>query len=1165
MSTSDSGDRGVSARDVIGGAVVTGNDNDVVVNNYFLAAAPSLSRGREYLAAFLDEGHLFGHTHDLVGRDTEVEWLIGQINEPAVRFVILPGRGGSGKSRLLLELDDRLTDAGIPVWWLSPATTFTPTVLAELQVGRAALVLDDAHRRSDMEELARLLGRRPDVTVVASARPEGVHALSAATRRAGHDDESVRIAGALGALSREAARALGEAAAGRLDDNVRELADDAAEFPLLITVGGHLIRREDTASWALKADDRFRKPILARWQDEAVAQVGGNASPELTLRTLACLAALTPYDDSDKATRTALAAFLGIHGDELVLLLGKIEAAGLLERRGPWLRVVPDVLAGEFLRRWAVSDVDQPTGFIDRLVAALPGQVVTILRDAGEMDLFLRSRNPDHSLPLTQIWAGVLQQVRAAGAVGRLKWVTDLAGVALYQPEPVLRLVRDLLEDPAEPQTEAGLFGRTIGQDDIIGAMGALLRPIGSHLDHVPAVCRLLWQIGKDDTRDRNRTTDHPLRVFTDIAGYLPGKWAVFQQSVLDTVVTMLDAGERAGKAGVSPLALLAPITAKDGMTTRSDGDSLAIRPFTVSPDNIQPLRERVRGLALRYLFSEDLSLAHDAVILLEAFLRDPLGGFGHEVTDEERQVWRPEQTVTHRELQDAVERTPLHPAVALRVRRAVSWHARDGHSDMRSAAQQTWRYLTDRYALDLQAAVSGGGHLDDDLDVDVRDRPERDRRQAARQERLVDTLLARGPADILTELEQMGIALRAAGNSVNDLGMVLGQVCERDTAKAQFLGQLLLLAPEPHTTPWLATVLAALASTAPAHAAALGNAALDTRMPSKAIATALAWSTSGWNWDDTALREVFDRLLAHPDPVVRTRAVCRLHFVKHDHPGEVVALALGVDMEDQGVAAAVAEVLTNSSAPGHILTRDADVDRLLTMWEPLPGFDDYQIPEMLRRLGHTHPERVATFFLHRAARAAQTQPGDGSLEVIPLQWALDTRTGDPARRGDALRRIRDEDANKIRVQDRAMIFAAIAGEFDDTAMTVLRELLATPTEHSVQRAVDLLGGASRTSIFDQQPFIIELLDAAASLGKDVGERVQRLLASTTSGSLPPTAFADSSIMDAQIHDRAQQLARTLPSGTARSFYDLVASQARARIGEEQRRQQFLRDLRTWT
>lgn len=1129
-------------------------DSVVVHQTTSGAVAPSLARGRDYLAAYLRDGRLFGHNHDLVGRTSELTWLIDQVNDPSVGVVVLPGHGGSGKSRLLLELDDRLAEAGISAWWLSPDTRFTATVLAEISAGPSVLVVEDAHRRGDSEELTRLAARRPDVTVVMSTRPEGLRVIEAATTRAGHDNESVRVATPLGALAQHDAEALGEAAAGRLDDHVRDLAKGAREFPLLITVGGHLLRHSDTTSWALKGDQRFRRQIVDRWQDDAIAQISGDADPASTLRVLACLAALTPYDDS-VALRTALADFLGIQPDSLVALLDTLEATELAVRRGPWLRVVPDVLSTEFLRRQAFTDTGRPTSFLDRLTQALPDQVVTVLRNAGEMDLFLRFDDPGYRSPLVAVWEDVRAQIFVCGAVGRIRWMRALTGVALYQPEPVLRLAQALFADPAATETDE--YGRTMDQGDVSRELGGLLRSVGYHLDYVAGVCRLLWQVGKDDNRDRNSTEDHPLRVLSDIAGYQPGKGVAFQNTILDTVTSLLDEGATAGAAGLSPLSLLVPLTAKDGTTARSNGNSLTLTPFRILPDSVQALCERTRDLALQYLVSEDLAKARDAVVVLEAFLRDPLGMAGREITKQERQVWQPEQAAILAALRTCVGGAQLHPAVALRVRRAVSWHARYGDTDLRPVAAGLWRDLTDSYELDLQSAVTGGGVLDDDLDVADDDFDERDRRQRARQERLVDTLCTLAPADLLAQLQLQAETLRTAGNSVNDLGPVLGLVCERDTATGVGLGELLVHSPQPGRSQWLTVVLAALAGTAPRQAVALATAALDSSVPEHAVAVATACANARWAWDTPALRAIVDRVLAHPAQSVRARAIAHLHFMKQTRPDEVMAVALDVNNADPGVAAAVAEVLTSSSPPGHIVAREEDADRLLAAWDLLPEFGSYPIPELLRRLSRTHPDQVAAFFLRRAAHA---RSGAKWIEVIPVPFQMEVPSTVDADRRAALRRIRDEEADRITSHDRVLIFSAMAGRFSDSTLAVLRELLTAHTENSVQRVIELLAGASPSFVLDHVPFVVDLVDAASSVSGVVADRVHAQLLEAP-GSLISIASLSSGAADAQLGDRARQIADEMTGRRARMLYEDIASRAEARIKAEQQRQQILRDF----
>lgn len=1138
-----------------GPVVQAGMIGSVTINR---TPGTALARGRVYLAGSLHEDRLFGHTHELIGRHSELAWLRAQVDDPAVEIVVVPARGGAGKTRLLLELDDRLTEAGILVWWLSPGTPFTSSVLAELSDGAAVLVVEDAHRRSDIEQLARLVAGRPGVTVVAASRPEGVGAISAAMTLSGHDDGSMRVAEPLATLTPADAESLAAVAAGRMDDDVRALAHIAADFPLLITVGGHLLRRGSSPAWALPRDPQYRRQIVDRWQDEAIAPIGGSVDPDVTLRTLASVAALTAYNESDAATQERLADFLGIDTGQLVVLLGKLEAAEVIERRDPWLRVVPDVLASEFLRRQAFTETGRSTGFLDRLVQAMPHQVTTILRNAGEMELFLRPGDPNYHSPLQEIWRDVHRQVLAGDAADRVRWVRDLVEVALYQPEPVLRLAQALVDEPVS--AGIGEYGRTVDQRDVLDELGALLRPVGQHSAHTQAVCRLLWRIGKDDTRDRHSTADHPLRVLTDIVSYLPGKSITLAQLVLETVVALLQDGETAGAASVTPLELLIPIAAKDGTTLRSDDTVLTIVPFRLFPEGIQALREQARDLALDYVASQDLALARDAIMVLEAMLHDHSGAAGREITEEERQLWRPEQISVLGALRTFVDSVQVDPAVALRIRRAVGWHARYGDASLRPRAAQLWRDLTDSYDLDRETAMSGNGVFDDDLDVDDHDFAERDRRQAARQDRLAESLLTMTAADVLAELERMSDTLAAAGNPVEDLAAIVGRVCERDTDIGAAVGELLLSSPKPGASRWLAVVLATLASAAPQRAVMLAEGLFGSGQHQHMVALANAFGFSQWDWDDAGLREVFDRLLWHADPVVRASAMFRLRRLKQTHPDEALALALAVNDADPRVAAAVAGVLVTSPVGDPVLARDEDVDRLLEVWEPVAVLDDVPVPQLLGQLCRTHPGRVAGFFLRRMARAAGQEWGHLRFQAIPVSFEPRRPAAEPDRWADALRLIRDDTDEAVRPDDRARVFAVIAGGLDEPALSVLREAFAQPAKNSLLRVAELLAGGKQTFVVDHPSFVAAFLDAAAAVGDAVVGQVHALMLDGPGrlvSILGPGA-------PAQLRDRARPIAESMPTGRVRSFYVDVANQADAKVRSEQQLQQFLRVQRPW-
>ncbi|MGO9833407.1 MAG: restriction endonuclease, partial [Polyangiaceae bacterium] len=79
----------------------------------FLRMGPlaALLSSEASLAPYLDAKRAFNHAHALVGRDPILRRLVDFAGSPMERVAIVAGAGGTGKTRLLLELDRRLRQA----------------------------------------------------------------------------------------------------------------------------------------------------------------------------------------------------------------------------------------------------------------------------------------------------------------------------------------------------------------------------------------------------------------------------------------------------------------------------------------------------------------------------------------------------------------------------------------------------------------------------------------------------------------------------------------------------------------------------------------------------------------------------------------------------------------------------------------------------------------------------------------------------------------------------------------------------------------------------------------------------------------------------------------------------------------------------------------------
>jgi hypothetical protein len=1159
MNQPASRDRSVVAHNVRQSVIVPGDRNSIELTiNQAAPRVPSLLPVHQVLAGQFDAGRLFHHRHALVGRDAELAMLLDAVRNPERRVIVLPAYGGAGKTRLLLELTDRLTAQSMTVLWATESP-MDANALAEIPVGRAVVVVDDVHRRSDLPALLQQIAARRDVTLVAATRPHGLRQVQVAAVQAGHDDTSLLTLPQLGPLDREAARALAAAAVGHRSDDSLTLADSTAAYPLLTVVGGHLLARDQLRPAQLAGHGAYREQILARWADESMGALREDLDPTLVRRSLATITALAPYREDVLAE--ALAGFLEVPDEELGRLVGELEAAGLLARRGALLRVAPDVLADELLRRQAVTVTSRPTGFVEQVVTAFPAQLTTVLRNIAEVDYRLRGQGQDVDL-LSVVWQGFRNDVLSGGAVHRYERLQSLSGLGFYQPERTLELVEDLLTDPVEPESRSELFALEVTQHDLDHAIAGRLAEVAYHLEHVSAVCDLLWQLGRDDACDRPQRDEHPLSVLSKLAGYEATKPLAYQEAVVDQVVTWLGDHPTAGAAGKTPLGLLQAITEKGGTTTRSSGWALEFGSFYLDAARTAQLRRRVRDLAAVHLTAPDVRVAADAVALLEGFLREPVAFYGGTVPDGAAESWRDEQLGVLEVLQDAAETGGLQPLVALRVREAVTWQARHGQNAVQLAARWAWQVVTDRYSLDLLVELSGAFALhDEDLDSDPFDHEARHASAAARRDQLIDQLLTEhSPAELLDYLETLCGLFGLAGKGPVNPTPLLWRLGERAPDRAAELAELLAQGTERPLISALRPLLAAVLAAAPARAVEIAQIALDDGSVARARAVAGAWAWPPWPWSSQELRSVFAQVISHEDPVTRTAALGRLRTLAHEDPGAAAAAALDVQIDSSAVAEEVATLLVHDLYDrGYPLPDPAAVNHLLRSLAPLPDLGGYWVGELLRRLAQEHLLAVTRFLLERINLARDEDATTVRVEAVPFQWTAASegqRVADLPGAAAALRLVRDAalEPDSAHQWWTPKLFAALAGGYGELALQVLREFVDARDEAHVLGAARLLTEAPNRFVLDQVPFVVEVLATAHRLDADCLSQVESALWGSAFGGVRMRTPGEPDPEDTRLRDRARELAMVLPLGPARSFYRRLARDAEANIADDLRR-----------
>lgn len=274
-----------------------------------------------------------------MGRDEDLRHL-RELVELGSPLVLLVGRGGIGKTRLLREL--AATENERDVRFVRPGTV-SPQAFELLPDGAPVIVIDDA---ADIEhDLVSLVGgvtsARPEATVILSTRPRSLPHLMAKFEISELVANSFTIE--LGDLPISDAEGLATEALGESANLARAegLAAVGYDCPFLIVIAAHLMKGGKLSDKDLGSHDALRRLILDRF---ASIVVSGPKAGERT-RLLASVAAVQPAPLDDPMFLSVIADLTRLETDQVLTSLDELEDLGLILRRGQLCASFPTSLA----------------------------------------------------------------------------------------------------------------------------------------------------------------------------------------------------------------------------------------------------------------------------------------------------------------------------------------------------------------------------------------------------------------------------------------------------------------------------------------------------------------------------------------------------------------------------------------------------------------------------------------------------------------------------------------------------------------------------------------------------------------------------------------------------------------------------------------------------
>jgi hypothetical protein len=1108
-------------------------------------------------AGLEDRDRIFHHDWPLIGREDEIRDLEDFCEADRPSAAILVGPGGIGKSRLLKTFAAQAR--GSKVVFLSANAPVTSAGLDELPLDPAIVVIDDAHRRDDLDQILgfiydrRQRGQR--LKALISTRPRRLDELDSMLGRSGFDPTEVARLGELTPLSDKDTEKLAEEALGpEHRRHAPALSAASRDCPLITVVGAQLIRREEAVTSLLGNHEEFRRLVLGRFRDELVGEISKQVPAEAASDLLRAVAAVGPFPVDDPAARAALSDFVGIRSDKMVRYLAHLEKSGVVSRRGRQFRISPDLLADFILEEACLTDAGS-TGYAraayEHFDEVLPGHV---LRNLAELDWRMRAADRQVDL-LGDAWDRVKREVLAADNRERVDYLGRLESIAYFQPAQVLEIVEAVLENPKEEKGIELMDMRLFPHTDVVGKVPGILRAIAYTAPHVGRAVELLWELGRDDDRATNQFPDHPMRVLGDLASYSPTKPVGFNDLVRSAVQGLLDE-PNAHEHKHMLIGVVGNLLAREGTDSWSRGGrEVVMRQFLVDPGSTAELRTKTIALLRREALGENLRAAHAATNQIGEALRGPLGYFGAEITAKERDVWLDEQ-ISLVELCGEVSARVHAAPIKLAIVDALGWHAElSPWPQVNDAA----RRVLDGIDEDLDLLVSGALHEPWTLDW-LPSRTERfgaagrEREELnALHRRIAAGLIERfdDPNDGVAFIEGRIVELEIAEQGA-EAGALLWALAEVKFDYGVQIARIAVESPTLQIGKWLGSLIAAIRAQDVELARSICLQALDGGDSTLSGGIARSYWSAAWISERSERDiEILERLLHTEEPRIRAIALHGVAALGEEDGPVGAALAAEVFVGD---SLDVAEALCGAFEPETGIppeaVSDAQLESVLRQLVEIKSIEEHAISNFLKYAGGRVPRAVVELLLARISH----RPGVSDRRYQPLPYRpfngdLVSGAGEEELKR-LIRLVRD-----VKLEEGVesfwlpRLFRIVSRDFSPSGVEALAELAEAGDDGDLERAVSLTECAPTSFVFEHRDFVELVLGRVAGREDDFAQRITYLLGRSAADEWRTGPVGEPFPQDVELRDRATRARDQSPSTSpVRDFFGDLAGRAERQI-----------------
>lgn len=621
----------------------------ILENCLGLTAASVLISGDEFFAQY-NNATLTNYNWPYQSNGT-LERVLDDINSSRTNAILISGRGGIGKTRLLKELYQRSSKK---VLFLQEGASLTPELALECRERPLIIVIDDAYRRQ--QELTSCLQIAGSSTrLLVTTRPYALDEARDTLNRRGLFDSTSHYE--LKPLDIKAAENLAYEIIGQDSQTVQQLVHLTKDNTLLLTVCAKALRDKKILPTRMLTQDNVRDFLK-----ELVTSTIKKAAPNRDLATsILRIAALTQPFERGKQFTNLVHDITGDNAMKINQTITQLLNSGLMQDRHRQLRITPDLLADYELKE---------------LIDEYPEIVSEILEKDGNsyfgnivQNLCLLDWQTDQNQTVKQcikeLWGKIIYQYRQTGHVAtKLALLELVQKVAYYQPAESLDFAKIAIADA--PNTKLDSW-RAPGQYNnnhfLEAATLPILKAIAHIAEYLPEVFSILAQLA--DTYPqwlKDKSNDTPLKIMQDIVKpkfYKPD-WYI-EQSVNYVINNLFNA-----RHNFSPFEMLDAALETDVEMVRTiDHRQAEFYHNNLKPEHTTAYRPQILQKVLECLTADDTTLALRAAATVGVIISTQ--------TDE---CWDAETITFLKDLTTSVANSSMKPIVLAKLILALKWVA---------------------------------------------------------------------------------------------------------------------------------------------------------------------------------------------------------------------------------------------------------------------------------------------------------------------------------------------------------------------------------------------------------------------------------------------------------------------------------------------------------